>query len=539
MDMIRLEKQTSMLYEIAMSIGNSTNLDVSLKESLTTLLRKLDGIGIGVFDERKMDMPIAQIPKRGQFISGEYLSEALQKKVKSESRKHLLLEKKLADEYLYFFNLSNTGVLFFRRRSSLDDVTLKVLDRLCDKLDQSIQACFATEELYRKERDLQNSLFELKKAQEDKDKFLATVAHEIRTPLNGVVGFIEQLADTDLDETQKHYLDVINHSSDSLMGIINDTLDFSKIDSGKLELDLHPTNLREVLEPAIEIFKCKASEKNILLTTEIDERLGQVVLCDSLRLKQIVSNLVTNAIKFTESGKVEVSIKLVSENESHIFVSFDVSDTGIGIASKSIDNIFNPFSQAERTTTRRFGGTGLGLAISYQLVQKLGGELTVQSVLNAGSVFRFEIQLTKTKTSLKRDVNHFEVADFAGKKILVAEDNLVNQMLVKAILKSIQVDFNIADNGAEACVEFEKGEFDLVLMDINMPVMDGLEALSKMREFEHQSNRSKTPIVALTANALIGDRERYKAHGMDDCLTKPLKKIDLFRIFEQQMKPAL
>lgn len=539
MQMIRLEKQTSILYEIAMSIGNSTDLDVSLKESLTTLLRKLDGIGIGVFDERKTDVPIAQIPKRGQFISGEYLSEALQKKVKSESRKHLLLEKKLAYEYLYFFNLPKTGVLFFRRRSSLDDVTLKVLDRLCDKLDQSIQACFATEELYKKERDLQNSLFELKKAQEVKDKFLATVAHEIRTPLNGVVGFIEQLADTDLDETQKHYLDVINHSSDSLMGIINDTLDFSKIDSGKLELDLHPTNLREVLEPTIEIFKCKASEKNILLTTEIDERLRQVVLCDSLRLKQIVSNLVTNAIKFTDSGKVEVSIKLVSENERHIIVSFDVNDTGIGIDSKSIDNIFNPFSQAERTIARRFGGTGLGLAISYQLVQKFGGKLTVQSVLNKGSVFRFEIQLTKTKTSLKSAVNNIEVVGFAGKKILVAEDNLVNQMLVKAILKSIQVDFVIADNGAEACVEFEKGEFDLVLMDINMPVMDGLVALSKMREFERQFNRSKTPIVALTANALIGDRERYKAHGMDDCLTKPLKKIDLFRIFEQQMKVAL
>ncbi len=538
MNMIRLEKQTSLLYEIAMSIGNSTNLDISMKESLTTLLRKLDGIGIGVFDEINTDTPIAQIPKRGQKISNEFLLQALQNKDRSQLREHLLLEQKMTDEYLYFFNLPKTGVLFFRRRRSFDDVTLKVLDRLCDKLDQSIQACFATEKLYKKERDLQNSLFELKKAQEVKDKFLATVAHELRTPLNGVVGFIEQLADTDLDETQKHYLEVINHSSDSLMGIINDTLDFSKIDSGKLELDLHSMNLREVLEPAIEIFKCKASEKDILLITEIDDRLHQGVLCDSLRLKQVVSNLVSNAIKFTETGKVEVAIKLVDESDSELRVSFEVSDTGIGIPSSSIDNIFDPFSQAERATARRFGGTGLGLAISYQLVQKLGSELTVQSVLNEGSVFRFEIQLAKTKISSPKGENHFEVAGFSGKSILVAEDNLVNQMLVKAILKSIQVDFTIADNGAEACVEFEKSEFDLVLMDINMPVMDGLEALAKMREFEAHSTRSKTPVVALTANALVGDRERYIANGMDDCLSKPLKKLELFRILEQQIKLA-
>ena len=533
--MSRLEKQTSLLYEIAMSIGNSMDLKASLKESLTTLLRKLDGIGIGVYDEQDLAKPLVQIPVRGQKISEALVCAAFDMKSEVGVNAHVLKERKLENEYLYLFNLPKTGALFFRRRKPLGEVTLKVLSRLCKKLDHSIQACFATEKLQRKERDLQASLLELRKAQEYKDKFLATVAHELRTPLNGVVGFIEQLADTDLDETQRHYLDVICHSSDSLMGIINDTLDFSKINSGKLELDLHAMNLREVLGPAIEIFKCKASEKDILLITEIDDSLNQGVISDSLRLKQIVSNLVSNAIKFTEKGQVTVSLKLISQTDRTALVSFEVTDTGIGIDPESIKDIFDPFSQAEKAIARRFGGTGLGLAISYKLVKKFGGELGVHSVINQGSAFDFQIEFEKTGLAEISEEAVLETAGFIGTNILVAEDNPVNQLLVKAILKSVEADFTIANNGVEACDEFAKGDFDLVLMDINMPVMDGLEALTKMRQLEDTEQRPKTPIVALTANALVGDRENYIAHGMDDCLSKPLKKAELFRIFEQQL----
>ncbi|GHA01183.1 hypothetical protein GCM10008090_07870 [Arenicella chitinivorans] len=532
MDKVQLEKHTSLLYEIAMSIGNSLDLDVSLKESLTTLLRKLDGIGIGVFDQRDPEKPIAQIPIRGQKAYVPLVKEAIQVKSDSPTTPHVLLIREGENELGYFFNLPNTGVLFFRRRKPLDAVTIKVLNRLCAKLDQSIQACFATQELNRKERELQNSLIQLQKAQEYKDKFLATVAHEIRTPLNGVVGFIEQLADTDLNETQRHYIDVINHSSDSLMGIINDTLDFSKIDSGKLELDFHAVNLHEVLLPAIELFKCKASEKNILLVTQIDAGLSQGVMSDSLRLKQVVSNLVSNAIKFTEQGRVDVNMALTEENQDALRVRFSVRDTGIGIDSNSLNDIFNPFLQAEKATARRFGGTGLGLAISYQLVKKLGGTLSVNSEPGQGSEFAFELTFEKSEIPKVPEDTVVETDAFKGQKILVAEDNQVNQMLVSAILKSINADFTICNNGAEALEAFEREKFDLVLMDINMPVMDGLQSLHHMREHERTQAKPKTPIIALTANALVGDREKYIEHGMDDCLAKPLRKAELFHVFE-------
>lgn len=532
MDKIQLEKQTSLLYEIAMSIGNSLDLDVSLKESLTTLLRKLDGIGIGVFDLRKPEKPIAQIPIRGQRLDQSLVEKAILEKSNSVTTPHILLICGREHEHIYFFNLPITGMLFFRRRKPLDAITIKVLNRLCAKLDQSIQACFATQELSRKERELQNSLIQLQKAQEYKDKFLATVAHEIRTPLNGVVGFIEQLADTDLNETQRHYLDVINHSSDSLMGIINDTLDFSKIDSGKLELDFHAMNLHEVLLPAIELFKCKASEKNILLATQIDAGLSQGVMSDSLRLKQVVSNLVSNAIKFTEHGRVDFTMALVEESQDALRVRFSVRDTGIGIDSTSLNGIFDPFLQAEKATARRFGGTGLGLAISYQLVKKLGGTLSVTSEPGQGSEFAFELTFEKSEMPQAPEETVVETDAFKGRKILVAEDNQVNQMLVSAILKSINADFTICNNGAEALHEFERETFDLVLMDINMPVMDGLQSLHLMREFERSHAKPKTPIIALTANALVGDREKYIEHGMDDCLAKPLRKAELFHVFE-------
>lgn len=532
MEKVQLERQTSLLYEIAMSIGNSLDLDISLKESLTTLLRKLDGIGVAVHDQRKPEKPIAQIPVRGQKAYVSLVKEALQVKSDSTTTPHVLLIREGENEFGYFFNLHNTGVLLFRRRKPLDAVTIKVLNRLCAKLDQSIQACFATQELSRKERELQNSLIQLQKAQEYKDKFLATVAHEIRTPLNGVVGFIEQLADTDLNETQRHYLDVINHSSDSLMGIINDTLDFSKIDSGKLELDFHAMNLHEVLLPAIELFKCKASEKNILLATQIDAGLSQGVMSDSLRLKQVVSNLVSNAIKFTEHGRVDFTMALVEESQDALHVRFSVRDTGIGIDSTSLNGIFDPFLQAEKATARRFGGTGLGLAISYQLVKKLGGTLSVTSEPGQGSEFAFELTFEKSEMPQAPEETVVETDAFKGRRILVAEDNQVNQMLVSAILKSVNADFTICNNGAEALHEFERETFDLVLMDINMPIMDGLQSLHLMREFERSHAKPKTPIIALTANALVGDREKYIEHGMDDCLAKPLRKAELFHVFE-------
>ncbi len=530
-----IEKQTRVQYEIAMSIGNSTDLKSSLKESMTTILRKLDGIGIGIIDKNNIDLPISHIPRRSYDDTYAHLArQAFDHKANGDvSDKHLLLFKQTKEESCYFFNLNKTGLLLFRKRQPLDDVSIKILHPLCHKLDNSIQACFATKQLRKKEQELEKSLHELKHAQNAKDRFLATLAHEIRTPLNGVIGFIEQLTETKLTKTQQYYIEVINQSSDTLMGTINDTLDFSKIESGLLELDFQPINLKTALEPAIELFKCKASEKNILLMVEIDELLDQGVMADSLRLRQVISNLVSNAIKFTEKGYVSVSIKAVEEDGECLTVLFFVEDSGIGIDQKNLSDIFNPFLQADKSMARRYGGTGLGLAISYQLVQKMKGNLTVDSQKDKGSVFAFQLTFSKTQLLKHTPIRELTNHDYSQKRVLVVEDNKVNQLLISAILDSINIQFDITNNGEEAINAYKKSSYDLVLMDINMPVMDGLTALTHIRELEKNADQfPKVPIIALTANALLGDRENYIQRGMDDVLTKPLKKLDLHQVFD-------
>jgi len=363
-----------------------------------------------------------------------------------------------------------------------------------------------------------------KQASKAKSEFLANMSHEIRTPLNAILGFIDLLKEKESDGEKLKYINTIQSSSTTLLGIINDILDFSKIESGNLNVEKVDFNTHQELGTLADLFRAKASEKSVSLTFNIDKEIPKALKSDPLRLKQIIANMLSNAIKFTpRNGRIELLIKY-TENQ-HLLVS--VKDNGIGIAEDKQADIFKAFSQAESSTTRKYGGTGLGLAISAKLVSMLGGQLKLESQLEHGSRFYFEIPVEVGVYKEPKKVKANEYDAIKGKKILLVEDNKANQMFMSLILKKFGLIFDMANDGIEAVTAYKKDFYDLVLMDENMPNLNGIEATKQILDFEKEQNMHHTPIVALTANALKGDRERFLEAGMDEYLTKPLDKEKL------------
>ena len=379
----------------------------------------------------------------------------------------------------------------------------------------------------------QQHLEESKKIAEEatkaKSDFLASMSHEIRTPLNAILGFVSLLKEKHQEDDRAKYINTIDNSSHTLLGIINDILDMSKIENGKLDIEKIDFNPYCEFEAVAELFKAKAQEKNLIFNLDIDKNIPTSLNSDSLRLKQIVSNLLSNAIKFTPKNK-DVTLK-IGYKDNNLTVS--VKDSGIGIAPEAQAKIFTPFSQAENSTARKFGGTGLGLSISLALSEMLGGKLKLKSKLNEGSEFYFSIPVTIGKTVFTNDDNIQEENKNLNAHILLVEDNEANIMFMKIILKKMGLTFDIAYNGYEAIDKFKESKYNLILMDENMPNMNGIEATKKILEIEEQSDLVHTPIIALTANALKGDRERFLNVGMDEYLTKPLNREKLYSVLQE------
>ncbi|MCS7066595.1 MAG: ATP-binding protein [Fimbriimonadales bacterium] len=354
-----------------------------------------------------------------------------------------------------------------------------------------------------------------------KSEFLANMSHEIRTPMNGILGMVELLADTPLSEEQRDYLNTLRVSADHLLGLLNDILDLSKIEAGKLHLEHLPVVLSELVTGTVRLFQARAESKGLRLTVQIAPETPPVVLGDPVRLRQILANFISNAIKFTEQGEVAVRIHPL-ESE----IRFAVQDTGIGIPPDRIASIFEPFTQADSSTTRKYGGTGLGLTICKRLAELMGGRIGVESVLGRGSTFYVDLPLPPAETPpLDAPESISALPDIpAGKPILLVEDNEINRKVALRMLSKLQLEVEIATNGAEAVQKATTSAYDLILMDCQMPEMDGYEATRRLRE-----QGVRTPIVALTANALEGDRERCLACGMDDYLAKPIKPDELQR----------
>lgn len=356
-------------------------------------------------------------------------------------------------------------------------------------------------------------------AAQSKSDFLANMSHEIRTPMNGILGFTDLLSRSDLTQQQKRYLDIISNSTKTLLGIVNDILDFSKIESGKLELDY--TNVNPFIEFSnmAQLFTTIAADKHITIETRIDPLIKSTISIDVLRVQQVISNLLSNAIKFTpEHGHITFYVKSLPDLNKENRIRIGVQDSGVGITASQQTNIFKAFSQADNSITRQFGGTGLGLTISANLVSLMGGKLNVQSQEGQGSDFYFEINV-KALTSESETIFIPEKRSYSKLKgkILVAEDNDVNQLLIQEYLTQYGVDFTIVSNGQEAVDALDHDTYSLILMDINMPLMSGTEAISIIKE-----KGIFIPIVALTANAVSGDRERFLEYRFDGYLAKPI-----------------
>ncbi|MGD9993372.1 MAG: ATP-binding protein [Salinivirgaceae bacterium] len=390
--------------------------------------------------------------------------------------------------------------------------------------------------------DKQNIALKLAKEQAEtsakiKEQFLANMSHEIRTPMNGIIGMAKLLTNTPLAKEQIKYLENISTSADNLLVIINDILDFSKMEAGKLEFEQIEFNLHELLNKLKSVYYESAKEKGLYFKLHIGDRVPQFIIGDPTRLNQVLVNLLGNAVKFTEQGGIALLVKVVEQNRKESSLHFVVNDTGIGISPDKIDVIFSSFSQASSDMTRKYGGTGLGLTITKQLVELQGGNLNVESKAGEGSSFHFKLSFIhgKGKIKHKTELLQDEILDTSKNiRILLAEDNEINQLYVKTILES-KFEVEIAPNGLKVLELLEKNTFHLILMDLHMPEMDGYETTEIIRNLADKKLKN-IPIVALTAAAIKGEKEKCLAAGMDDYLSKPFDPKDLFQIIAQNLK---
>jgi len=428
------------------------------------------------------------------------------------------------------------------------EITHRVKNLIHNKASEAKLITF-TEELERKNSKLNSALTLAENATRAKSDFLATMSHDIRTPISGVIGLADMLLDTDLTVEQREYSELIGKSGANLLGLINDILDFSKIEAGKLELEILSFDLKAAITEIAALFAPQITKSGLSIDCRIDPAIPACLRGDPGRIRQIFNNLIGNAIKFTHEGEILITAKRNADQDSIVTILFEVKDSGIGIPHERQAAVFSPYTQAEGSTTRKYGGTGLGLAICKQLAELMGGEIGVSSEAGNGATFWFtarferpfsEMPSTTSATPVQQMADKLDATVIrveSNKRILLAEDNPINQKIAVSTLNKLGYpSVDVAANGMEALRALELAEYALVLMDVMMPEMDGFQATAIIRDADSAVLNHSVPIIAMTANALKGDREQCLKAGMDDYLAKPVKKAELAEILDKWLQ---
>ena len=418
---------------------------------------------------------------------------------------------------------------YFEWEDDQIELFIKVAYMISHVLEQRIYV----DKIIEQQQELQMLTSEANLANKVKSEFLANMSHEIRTPMNGLIGFTQLLKESELTGEQREYIDYIEESSLNLLNLINDILDLSKIEAGKVEIEEIEFDIKEMVEKLLKPFSRKFEMKGVKLDYEIEKGIPFKLIGDKTRISQILNNFLSNALKFTDEGEVILSVKKTWKNKKSIGIKISVKDSGIGISKEEQKKLFSPFVQADSSTTRKYGGTGLGLTISKQLVELMDGSIGIDSVVGEGTDFFIELSLKipsaikKKETVKKRRMIKVEEFSLAGTRVLMVEDNELNQRMLGVMLRKLECDFMIAGNGKLAVTILEKEKFDMVLMDIQLPEMNGIEVTKVIRSGNSKVLDKNIPVIAVTANALRGDRERFLKEGMDDYMSKPFELKEL------------
>lgn len=403
------------------------------------------------------------------------------------------------------------------------------------KVDAFIRIIRGQQELKQKNKELEEFQKELVKAKDEaeaarkvKESFLANMSHEIRTPINGIIGLAHLLKNSELTDDQTKFVTLLEVSSQSLLGVINDILDISKIEAGKFKIVRSETNIRHLVQSVFDLMKYRADEKNVALMLDIGDSVPDYIMADSLRVNQILMNLVGNAIKFTDKGAVTIKVKALGEKDGFVKLECSVIDTGIGISKEGLAKVFNSFEQAEDLTAQKYGGTGLGLSIVKRLVDLKGGDLSVSSVSGEGSTFTFinNYQVVKDKCIANKKVLSSDLPKFKNVVVLLAEDNVINQFMISKILANWEISVDVVDDGCKVLEKIKDTRYDLILMDTHMPTVNGIEATKRIRADFDEPLKS-IPIISLSAAVLEEEQQAGWDAGVNDILSKPFDPVVL------------
>lgn len=541
--------QMIQLYELSLAIGHSSTLTGNCRYFFGGLLakRKLSFAGLWLLDDRqttkyefhlRFHEPISRYSgPRSLDINHPLIQEIEKRKVFCSNRPELEKHVDGVNEYLpngdsfIFFHLDQLGFVLLSAESDKaiwPDWQLGQMKPIFNRFAESIRSNLYFEQLQEEVHERKNAELQAVQSRELKERFLANMSHELRTPLNAVLGMSQLLEDTDLDSEQAELVDTILKSGQSLLALINDILDLSKLEAGKVSLEKIHFSIDEIIDVINKTFARDIEAKGLKFEIIENALSSRHLLGDPFRIRQVLNNLLSNALKFTEQGSIKLVIKqMAGSKSSHkLDIEFRVIDSGIGIDVASHGDVFDSFQQGDTSITRRFGGTGLGLAISKQLVQLMQGKFSVKTKVNAGSEFCFQIPLIKSESGHSYDADIVEPSyrkPVDSAKILLVEDDAFNQLVTVKLLGKLGFSCDVVDNGQKAVDLLEQIEYDLVFMDVQMPVMGGLEATRLIRNSDAEINRDIT-IIAMTANAMESDRHLCLQAGMNDFLPKPINR---------------